>query len=131
MHLIFSHMSHNFLLLRTISRHLLRIQLTSASPPHPPNRPITTRYPSSISLQLSRLPRRFRLFQDKNGRSRTAGMHLSNAREESLSRYSNILPAYARSRISNILSVSLARRTSRAEFQKEGSTECQHRCKVT
>lgn len=102
---------------RAVSRHLPRIQFTpprilrvcliDRSPRYPP---------SSIPLPSNsrRLPRRrFRLFRDKNGRPGTAGMHLSNAGKESLSRYSNILPAHVRSRISNILPVSLARRTPR------------------
>lgn len=84
---------------------LLRARLIDRSPRYPP---------SSISLPSnSRLPRRFRLFRDKNGRPGMAGMHLSNAGEESLSRYSNTLPAHVRSRISSILAVSLARRAPR------------------
>lgn len=86
---------------------ILRVCLIDRSPRYPP---------SSIPLPSNsrRLPRRrFRLFRDKNGRPGTAGMHLSNAGKESLSRYSNILPAHVRSRISNILPVSLARRTPR------------------
>jgi len=55
-HLLFSHMSHNFLL-RTNSISS-PIQLTPASSPHPPNRPITSRYPpSSISLPFNSLVR--------------------------------------------------------------------------
>lgn len=96
---------------------LLRARLIDRSPRYPP---------SSISLPSnSRLPRRFRLFRDKNGRPGMAGMHLSNAGKESLSRYSNTLPAHVRSRIYQVsspyLSPGAPRVTPRAEFRIKGS----------